>query len=88
MHVRRKVTQYGRLGKSDWTHGKKSTCFWKKYKSTCFWKQEECFQKENMVSWLDDAEKPSEMCAGFDKVEDTVVRKDFWEQKLRGEGEV
>ena len=41
-----------------------------------------------MVSWLDDAEKPSEMCAGFDKVEDTVVRKDFWEQKLRGEGEV
>lgn len=28
-----------------------------------------------MVDWLDDAEKPSEMCAGLDKVEDTVVRK-------------
>ena len=36
-----------------------------------------------MVNWLDDAEKPSEMCAGFGKVEDTVVREVFWEPKLR-----
>lgn len=56
----------------EWTCGQKST--------------RECSQKEDMVNWLDDAEKPSEMCAGFDKVEDTVVRKVFWgtEARMRG----
>lgn len=72
MLVHRKVTQQGRLGKSDWTHGQKST--------------RECSQKEDMVNWLDDAEKPSETCAGFDKVEDTAVRKVFlgMEARMRG----
>ena len=41
-----------------------------------------------MVNWLDDAEKPSETCAGFDKVEDTAVRKVFlgMEARMRGWG--
>ena len=75
MGAGRSVSQQRRLGKSARTRGWKS--------------RRECFQKEDMVNCLDDVEKPSKMCAGFNSVEDTACKKRLVgileaEAKMRG----